>query len=388
LKWKIVSRIILALLVANMLTLAASAEPNTRIGEVVYSVPVPDVYYPCGLEWDGAALWITSAYMGMIYRFDPFTETILTSFEGPTNYLRDLAWDGVSLWVVSWNWPRNIYRLDPVDGSVMTSFPAPFSGHPNGLAWDGNYLWIGEEDELGGGEAAKIYKVDPSNGQAVYSFSVDIEFSYSPTYDPRGLAWDGEHIWASYQDTGLIKMHDINTGEILVEFIAPFTSPLLRHPAGLAWDGQYLWGIVENYLYRINVVESISACVHVSPSNLNLESRGKWITAYIQLPEDYNPANINASTVMLNGTVAPVLDLHYGFVKDPSGYLVDQNNDGILERMVKFDRASIASWIYQSVGMQHEFSLAITGQLTDGTLFEGTATVFAFWQGHKSPCKR
>jgi hypothetical protein len=378
----------LALLALDMLTFATSAESNTRIGEVVYSVPIPDVYYPCGLEWDGTALWVTSTFTGMIYRFDPFTETILTSFEGPTNYLRDLAWDGANLWVTSWNWPPNVYKLDPIDGSIMTAFPVPFSGHPNGLTWDGNYLWIGEEDEIGGGEDAKIYKVDPSNGQAVYSFSVDIEFSYNPTHDPRGLAWDGEHIWASYQDTGLIKKHDINTGEILVEFLSPFVSPLRRHPDGLAWDGQYLWSICDNYLYRINVVESISASVHVGPDTLNLESRGKWITAYVQLPEGYDAESINASTIMLNGTIQPILDPKYGFVTNSTEYIVDNNNDGILERMVKFDRDGLQSWIYKSIGLQSIVSLTITGELFDGTLFEGSYTISIFWSGQRSPCKR
>jgi hypothetical protein len=383
-KDRMVCGIMMAILAINVLTLTVSAEQNKRVGEVVYSVPIPTVYYPCGLEWDGAALWITSAFSGMIYRFDPFTETILTSFAGPTNYLRDLAWDGASLWVASWNWPRSIYKLSPIDGSVITSFSAPFSGHPDGLTWDGHYLWIGEEDEIGGGEDGKIYKVDPSNGQAVYSFSVDIEFSYSPTGDPRGLAWDGEHIWAGYQDAGLIKKHDINTGEILVEFI----SPSRGHQQGLAWDGQYLWCTGDNYLYRINVIKSISANACVSPETLNLKSKGKWITAYIQLPERYNPEDIDASTILLNGTIQPVLDPKYDFVTNSSEYLVDHNNDGILERMLKFDRATLASFIYQRVGMQSDVTLTITGELLDGTLFKGTNTISVFWNGRHAPCKR
>jgi len=134
-----------------------------------------------------------------------------------------------------------------------------------------------------------------------------------------------------------------------------------------------------------NRLQKVVATADTNPDTLDLKSKGKWITTYIQLPEDYDPADIDASTILLNDTIAPVLDPDYGFVKNP---LVDHNSDGILERMLKFDRASIASWIYQSVGMQHEIALTITGKLADGTSFEGTITIRAFWQGHMSPSKR
>jgi parallel beta-helix repeat protein len=133
---------------------------------------------------------------------------------------------------------------------------------------------------------------------------------------------------------------------------------------------------------------AISATLDINPDTLNLRSKSKWITAYIQLPEGYSAADVNASTILLNGTIAPVLDQKYDFVTNSSEYLVDHNDDGILERIVKFDRALLQSWIYQSVGMQHEVSLTITGELTDGTLFEGTATILAFWQGRNSPSRR
>lgn len=120
----------------------------------------------------------------------------------------------------------------------------------------------------------------------------------------------------------------------------------------------------------------------------NLRSEGRWIAAYIQLPEEYSAADIDATTILVNGTIAPVLDPWYGFVVNSSEYLIDHNYDGALERMVKFDRASVASWIYQSVEMQDKVTLSITGQLTDGTPFEGTDTIFAFWQHHKSPSKQ
>jgi hypothetical protein len=132
----------------------------------------------------------------------------------------------------------------------------------------------------------------------------------------------------------------------------------------------------------------VTVSIDIDPDTLNLRSKGKWITAYIQLPEGYNPEDIDASTILLNGSIQPVLDPKYSFVTNSSEYLVDHNNDGILERMLKFDRATLASFIYQRVGMQSDVPLTLTGKLADGTPFEGTDTVFVFWQGHRSPSKR
>jgi len=126
----------------------------------------------------------------------------------------------------------------------------------------------------------------------------------------------------------------------------------------------------------------VTATVDVDPDTLNLRSKGRWITAYIQLPEGYNPADIDATMILLDDAISPVLDSKYGFVTNPSEYLVDHNEDGILERMVKFDRATVQSWIYQSAGTRSDISLTITGSLLDGPSFKGIDTISIFWTNH------
>jgi outer membrane protein assembly factor BamB len=132
----------------------------------------------------------------------------------------------------------------------------------------------------------------------------------------------------------------------------------------------------------------VTAIVYFDPGTLNLRSNGQWITAYIQLPKDYSPADIVASTVLLYDTISPVLDSKYGFVKKTNGYLVDRNGDGVLERMLKFDRASVASLICQGGGMRREVLITVTGELADGSMFEGIVTVFAFGRDSRSSSKR
>jgi hypothetical protein len=60
----------------------------------------------------------------------------------------------------------------------------------------------------------------------------------------------------------------------------------------------------------------------------------------------------------------------------------DYDNDGIPDLMVKFDRATVASWIYHTKGIRYgNVALTISGTLNDGTPFKGTDTIFVKYAG-------
>ena len=86
--------------------------------------------------------------------------------------------------------------------------------------------------------------------------------------------------------------------------------------------------------------------------------------------------NVNLWGTTISDGIAPT---SHGQSAGPA--IGDYDEDSIPDLMVKFDRASVASWIYQSVGMQHEISLTITGELTDGTKFEGTDIISVVYFG-------
>jgi hypothetical protein len=113
----------------------------------------------------------------------------------------------------------------------------------------------------------------------------------------------------------------------------------------------------------------IYATIDIDPDTLNFRSVGKWITAYIQLPIGYNAEDIDATTILFNETIQPVLDPMYEFVTNSSEYLVDHDEDGILERMVKFDKAEVMALL--GVG---ETTLTITGEV-NGASFEGSYSI-------------
>lgn len=117
--------------------------------------------------------------------------------------------------------------------------------------------------------------------------------------------------------------------------------------------------------------EEIEAELDCGPKTLNLGSMGNWITCYIELPEGYDPKDIDANSILMNEILSPELDPKYGFVVSEDSYVVDHDGDGILERMVKFDRSEV-----QKIAiLSPQWRITMTGGLYDGTDFVGHDTI-------------
>lgn len=87
------------------------------------------------------------------------------------------------------------------------------------------------------------------------------------------------------------------------------------------------------------------ATIDIDPDTLNLKSKGRWITAYIELPGGYDVNEIIISTVALEGDV-----LMEGILSaEPRPTEVgDHDHDSVPDLMVKFDRAAVQNLV--SVG--------------------------------------
>ena len=124
------------------------------------------------------------------------------------------------------------------------------------------------------------------------------------------------------------------------------------------------------YEYVPPAEPAIEATVDFDPDTLNLKSKGKVVTVYIELPEGYDVEEIDISTVMLNGIV-PAL-------ARPTD-VGDYDSDGVPDLMVKFDRADVQDVLEPG----NEVEVTVSGQLTDGTLFEDTDTIRVIEKGRK-----
>lgn len=107
-------------------------------------------------------------------------------------------------------------------------------------------------------------------------------------------------------------------------------------------------------LQQADVPDIINAAIKIRPETLNIASKGKF-TAYISLPEGYDEADINLSTVEGEGAHAV------------SGKISKENGGTLI---VKFNRQDLTN-----VQPGNNVKMNVTGNLFDGTPFEGNDTV-------------
>lgn len=111
----------------------------------------------------------------------------------------------------------------------------------------------------------------------------------------------------------------------------------------------------EQHAFLMNPVLIIPAEVEIRPGTLNLSSRGKF-NCNIKLPEDYDVAEINTDSILLADTI------------EPDQVRVDERNQ---VATAIFNREGLRDILSQA----GEVELTVSGELTDGTRFEGTAAI-------------
>jgi hypothetical protein len=187
--------------------------------------------------------------------------------------------------------------------------------------------------------------------------------------------------WNPSEATSFVHLSWNYTGEIVEESrVLPVTLSL-----NVDADIEEIWVIsfdvnIEGSQDSIKMVRTIAMTVSirypvwsldVTPNSLNLRSKGRWITCYIEPPVNYDVTSINRTTIMLNETI-PVDPF---WMKKPVESLTgDYDNDSIPDLMVKLDRQAVIEYIRTKGTKDTEMTLTITGE-ADGSSFEVSDTI-------------
>jgi len=309
-------------------------------------------------------------------------------------------WFGAGYWTGPFGMIGKIYLAESPDAVIWTVHGAALDEGPSG-AWDGVLVGYPMVTRDGSGRYLMYY-----GGWDGYTIRVGVATSPDGVrFDRMGTdpalsmgvpgAWDGDHVnepfvlpgstWemrfmgfdGTTQRIGLALSSDG------VTWTKSPDNPEFTEGDPGSWDDAGVWGeslLLDGsdlQLYysgsdgsanRIGLAKLAQPTppgnVDCDPDTLNLRSRGRWITCYLEPESGRSASEILAVSVRLDSWLAPVLEAQHGFAFDPSGYLVDHDGDGILERLLKFDRWKLAGSLTPG---GHTF--LIDGRYSDGTAF-------------------
>ncbi|MHC4087153.1 MAG: right-handed parallel beta-helix repeat-containing protein [Planctomycetota bacterium] len=212
----------------------------------------------------------------------------------------------------------------------------------NCIIWDGDDLvWNSDSSTI-----AMTYCDVQGSWQGVGNIDVDPCFVESGFWDVNGTPDDiSDDFWIEGDYHLREKSACINAGE----------PDYVPEPNKTDLDGKprVMGGRIDMGAYEY--ILPILAWADIEPNTLNLTSKGQWITAYIWLPEDYNVADIEPNSVSLEGQIKP-----------ERLWLTEDEQVAT----AKFSRE-----YFQGILDIDEVELTISGQLTDGTIFEAKDTI-------------
>ncbi len=306
-------------------------------------------------DQDGNELWIKK--YGSCYYFSPRSRYIVvdslgnvyvvgtTKGSGTSHDFTTIKYDslGNEIWVAKYNSPGNgIDQAFGIDldssGNVYVTgcsyFPSPTYREYATVKYDqnGNEIWVAN---YGYGSGRGI-RVDDSLGfiyvTGTYS-NGSIATMTTIAYDQDGNElWVGNYNGPGGEDKGIFIDVDAS-GNVYV--------------SGYSKGNEtYTDFCTIKYSPKEQIPD---ANIDIDPNTLNLKSKGRWITCYITLNEPNDVNEIDISTILLEDTIPA----EWG----------DIQGDTL---MVKFDRSEVEDMLVPGT-----YNLKVTGELLDGTGFEG-----------------
>jgi subtilisin family serine protease len=118
--------------------------------------------------------------------------------------------------------------------------------------------------------------------------------------------------------------------------------------------------VSNDVVFHVGLVEA--TFTDVEPNTINLDSRGAYVTACVELPVEYDPADVDLSTVTLNGTVG---------VNAQRSSIGDFNENGIPDWIFKFNRTDVEAILAAGDSVV----VTVTGEVTDVIWFTASDVI-------------
>ena len=259
-----------------------------------------------------------------------------------------------NLWVAAAG--GNVYRFTST-GTVLQVIPS--NNTPYGVTADGNTVYV----SLCDANRVDKYTLSPLGVEA---------FADSGFFCPEGSLLDGDgNFWVC--DTGHDRILKYAPSGALLGTLQLSTNPRAI-PSDIAFDIKgdlYIaeWGLHKIAKYSVSGLEGTPctgstvpvAAIEIDPNTINTQSGGNYITAHLEFPTGYDPAEVQLNSVRLNGTVAA----------SPNFFdITDWNHNHVPDLALKFSRDAVEA----SLGEGNQVPITITG-LIDASCFAGTTTV-------------
>ena len=140
-------------------------------------------------------------------------------------------------------------------------------------------------------------------------------------------------------------------------------------PFDIGKDETHTYDITVNPSGEISI-SGVPARIDIEPDTMSLSALGRWVTCYIELPEGFDVGLIDSRMVELNEIPAYIGKQNWASAEANEWNITDHDEDGIPERMVKFD-----SLLVQALLAPGDATLTVYGELIDGTIFEGADNI-------------
>jgi hypothetical protein len=336
-----------------------------------------------GINWN-LAPGFESYYDGNMWELEEFKDLLYMSYNNGELWASDGSERGTCVWTA----PDGIismttdgYYLYFGTGGDAVGWGPESTGIANAYRYDGTVVTpISLEDEFKAGVQV-LYTVRPSPiswylcspADMIVTDPDDLTISKDLNEIP-GATYTEIDINADGDPDDVVNIPDRKIGDYLVTVIPePGASPTDTYTLGVSAGGVTIV-LAENvqiadipsegYIVRsteTEIMQIIPATIDFAPDVLNLETKGKYVTAYIELPTGYDVSQIDISSIRLNDTV-PALT-------KPTE-MGDYDSDSIPDLMVKFDRAAVQRALTGGEGVE----VTITGEVA-GIGFEGSDTI-------------